>query len=84
MKFKAGDLPLGDDLNVINTYLNCYVTNSMEHRPFWEVNSQWRNFAPFMESEGSLPCSQDRATSPYPEQDASSPHLRTLYPKDRI
>jgi hypothetical protein len=34
MKFKAGDLPLGDDLNVINTYLNCYVTNSMEHRPF--------------------------------------------------
>jgi len=35
-----------------------------------------------MKPEGSLPCSQDPATDPYPEPDASNPHITTLYPKD--
>jgi len=29
-----------------------------------------------MEPEESLPCSQERASSPYPETDESSPHLK--------
>jgi hypothetical protein len=28
-----------------------------------------------MELEGSLPCAQEPSTGPYPEPDASSPHL---------
>jgi hypothetical protein len=35
-----------------------------------------------MESEGSLPYSQEPATGPCPEPDASSPHPPTLFPKD--
>jgi hypothetical protein len=31
-----------------------------------------------METEGSLPCSQDPATGPYTEPDESNPHLPTL------
>jgi len=31
-----------------------------------------------MESEGSLPCSQEPATGPCPEPDESSPHTVTL------
>jgi hypothetical protein len=33
-----------------------------------------------MESEGSLPCSQEPATGPYPDPDESSPHLCTIVP----
>jgi hypothetical protein len=33
-----------------------------------------------MEPERSLPCSQEPATGPYPEPDASSPHFFTLIP----
>jgi hypothetical protein len=33
-----------------------------------------------MESEDSLPCSQEPATGPCPEQDEFSPHLLTLFP----
>jgi hypothetical protein len=29
--------------------------------------------------EGSLPRSQEPATGPYPEPDASSPHIPTLF-----
>jgi hypothetical protein len=32
-----------------------------------------------MESEGSLPCSQEPATGLYPEPDDSSPHPPTLF-----
>jgi hypothetical protein len=34
----------------------------------------------FMEPEGSLSCSQDLATGPYPEPDASSTKFPTLLP----
>jgi len=33
-----------------------------------------------MEPKGSLLCLQEPITSPYPELDASSPHLSTLFP----
>jgi len=33
-----------------------------------------------MEPKGSLPCTQQPATSPYPDSDESSPHLSTLFP----
>jgi len=32
-----------------------------------------------MEPDGSLPCSEDHATETYPELDASSLHLLTLF-----
>jgi len=37
---------------------------------------------PFIESEGSLPCSQEPTTGPYPEPHASIPHLHTPFPQD--
>jgi hypothetical protein len=36
----------------------------------------------FMEPEGSLQCSQEPATRPYPEPDASSPYLLTQFPQN--
>jgi len=33
-----------------------------------------------MEPAGSLTCSQETATGPYPKADASSPHFLTLFP----
>jgi hypothetical protein len=37
-----------------------------------------------MEPEDSLLCSQEPATGPYPEPDASSPQLVTLFPEDLV
>jgi hypothetical protein len=31
-----------------------------------------------MEPENSLPCSQEAATSPYPQPDESNPHISNL------
>jgi hypothetical protein len=36
-------------------------------------------FSAFMKPEGSLSCSQQPATGPYPKPDASSPHLPILF-----
>jgi hypothetical protein len=44
------------------------------------IVTQSRNFPPFMEPEVSLPYSQESVTGPYPEPDASNPHLATLFP----
>jgi hypothetical protein len=35
-----------------------------------------------MEPEGSLPCSQEPATGPYPDPDESSPQRLILFSKD--
>jgi len=38
---------------------------------------------PFIEPEGSLRCSKETVTGPYPEPDASNPHFSTLIPQFR-
>jgi len=44
------------------------------------VVTQSRNSSPFMKPEGSLLCSQEPATNPYPEPDESSPEPPSLLP----
>jgi hypothetical protein len=49
----------------------------------WEGNSRksiQEDPLTLTEPESSLPCSQQPATGPYPEPDASSPHIPTLLP----
>jgi hypothetical protein len=54
----------------------------MEHSPPSEDDntlSSSRNSPPFMEPGGSLPCSQEPATRPYPETDEYCPHPHPVY-----
>jgi len=37
-----------------------------------------------METEGSLPYSEDPGTGPFPEPDESNPQLPTLFPQDPL
>jgi hypothetical protein len=37
-----------------------------------------------METDGSLPCSQQPATGPSPKPDASSPHIPVLFHEDSL
>jgi hypothetical protein len=46
----------------------------------WQSLSYSRNYVPFMEPEGSLPCSQQSITGSYHEPDESSPQLPTFPP----
>jgi len=54
----------------------------MEQSPSREASSHSasQEIPPFLEYEGSLPCSQQPATGHYPKPDASSPHFHMLFP----
>jgi len=43
------------------------------------IVTQSKNSLPFMQHEGSLPCSQEPATGPYPEPDEFSPYHHILF-----
>jgi hypothetical protein len=43
------------------------------------IAEMFKKFPAFLESEVSLPCSQQPATGPYPEPHASSPQVLTLF-----
>jgi hypothetical protein len=53
----------------------------MQRSPFWEADSNSANqeIPSFMESEDSLPCSQEPATGPYPESHKPSSYPHTPF-----
>jgi len=56
----------------------------MQHGPSWEVDSHSasQKIPSFMEPKGSLLCSQEPTTSPYPEPDELSQNLPLLFSYD--
>jgi hypothetical protein len=57
------------------------ATQTQSVSPSWEADSHLatQEISPLlMETEGSLPCSQQPDTGPYPEPDESSPHPQVL------
>jgi hypothetical protein len=54
----------------------------MEQSPYWEAQLVEKFPPPFMEHEGSLPCSQGPTTGPYPKPDESTPQFPTPFLKD--
>jgi hypothetical protein len=66
-------------------FWNMYtLTNSMEQSPSEKliVIQLLKKLLTFMEPKGSLLCSQQPATDPCPEPDASSTHFLTHFPQD--
>jgi len=52
----------------------------MNESPPWEADScSDDKFPTFYETEGSVPCSQDPTTGPYPEPVQYIPHADTLF-----
>jgi hypothetical protein len=58
------------------TQLSLWSWTLLEKAP---VAQLLRNFQHFMETEGSLPCSQEPATSPSPDPNQSSPYHHILF-----
>jgi hypothetical protein len=72
--------------SITTEFIKTFLTNKHKQTSFTEQSSSCeenhsasQETPTFMEPEVSLPCSQQPATGPYPELDASSPHLLTLF-----
>jgi hypothetical protein len=55
----------------------------MEESPVEEADSHSasQEISPLMEPKGSLECSQQPVTGPFPDRNESNPHLPTLFPE---